>query len=153
MDSVNELDCRETGRWLFESNDSREDEASFSIMKKNCFYFDEYIGGQQPGRFWEWQNAFDGLQMTAQYSFLSTCQQIAAEELGQLDLGVGPPALVHQSGQQEQKVKKREKLLSLFGGLLPTKPHVDPDGKENAADQAHERKRTRFNLLFGSVRF
>jgi hypothetical protein len=85
--------------------------------------------------------------MTAQYSFLSTCQQIAQEELGQFDLGPGPPAL-HQLAQQEQRVKKREKLLSLFGGLLPAaKTHADLDGKENATDHTHDKKGTRFNQV------
>ena len=87
-------------------------------------------------------------RMTAQYSFLSTCQQIAQEQLGQFDVGPGPSAIQQsgqQLGQQEQKVKKREKLLSLFGGLLPaTRPHSDPDGKEIAADHAtsysHDKK-------------
>jgi hypothetical protein len=86
--------------------------------------------------------------MTAQYSFLSTCQQIAHEELGHFDLGPGPPAL-HHIGQQEQKVKKREKLLSLFGGLLPaTKTNADPDGRENATDHVHDKKGTRYNFFF-----
>ena len=85
--------------------------------------------------------------MTAQYSFLLTCQQIAQEELGQFDLGSGPSA-IQQVGQQEQKVKKREKLLSLFGGLLPaTRSQADSDGKEIAADHAtshaHDKKGAR----------
>jgi hypothetical protein len=84
--------------------------------------------------------------MAAQYSFLSSCQQIAQEELGQLDLGPGPPA-IQQSAQLEQKVKKREKLLSLIGGLIPaTKNHGDIGDKEHGADHAHDKKGTRFKF-------
>ena len=91
--------------------------------------------------------------MSNQYSFLATCQQAAQDELSHSDaVAVSIP----QPGQPEQKVKKREKLFSLLGGLLHSKSqNSDSDGKGNHAADAHAHENrsehSQINLYFPNL--
>jgi hypothetical protein len=72
--------------------------------------------------------------MTVQYSFLSTCQQIANDELSAErniagETAQSPPPV--PIGHHEHRVTKREKILSLIGGLLPSKSQADQESKES----------------------
>ena len=67
----------------------------------------------------EWVACYDTVAMTSRYSFIETCQKVAQSELG--SEAEKHAVDKHSAGENAPREKRRDKLLSMLGGLLPAR--------------------------------